>query len=72
MSHSITGRKKHCSEMKGDVGMALHEKRGEIKDWARSIIIITPSLHLCPHFLHYTVTKEQLILNWEKEVGMGL
>ena len=58
--------------MKGDVGMALHEKRGEIKDWARSIIIITPSLHLCPHFLHYTVTKEQLILNWEKEVGMGL
>ena len=33
--------KNHFSEMKGDVGMSLHEKEGEQED------AYTPSLHLC-------------------------
>ena len=42
--------KNHFSEMKGDVGMSLHEKEGEQEDayiYRDKKSLITPSLHLC-------------------------
>ena len=42
--------KNNFSEMKGDVGMSLHEKEGEQEDayiYRDRKSLITPSLHLC-------------------------
>ena len=71
--------KNHFSEMKGDVGMSLHEKEREQEDaHPKTESHLTPSLHLCFSLCIILPTGQ---LNWNscmqsakrnKDVGMGL
>ena len=80
----IYKRKNHFSEMKGDVGISLHEKEGKQEDAYTKTrnSFITPSLHLCScHTFSYITTAstqyfypqtDSYTSERNKDVGMGL